>query len=234
MRTLVGTSGYAYKEWKGKFYPDDLAQNRWLEFYSGQFGTVEINNTFYRMPSSEVLRQWAAQVPDGFVFVIKASRRITHLGRLKNVADPVAFLFEKIGELGTKLGPVLFQLPPTMRKDLERLQSFLQLLPSGRKAAIEFRNETWFDDEVFAALRDRDVALCIADGELKTGSVPFVSTASWGYLRLRGVEYTDDQLSAWADRIGGTGWDESYVFFKHEDEATGPRLARRFIEIAGG
>ena len=230
MNVLVGTSGYAYKPWKGKFYPARLPDKEMLPFYAERFQTVEINHTFYRMPADPVLARWCEQVPEDFSFSVKASRAITHHERLKEAGDAVAFLFQRLETLGSRLGPVLFQLPPNMRLDLPRLQGFLALLPPGHRVAMEFRHISWFDEAVFATLRERDVALCLADGELKE-EVPFVSTANWGYLRLRAVEYTDEAIGAWAERVRGQEWTRAYVFFKHEDEATGPRLARRFIEL---
>jgi uncharacterized protein YecE (DUF72 family) len=200
--------------------------------------TVEINNTFYRMPKATVLEDWAAQTPDGFRFVLKASRRITHIHRLKDAGDMLAYLFETAGTLGAKLGPLLFQLPPYMKKDLDRLRTFLELVPAGRQIALEFRNTTWFEDDVFEALRERDAALCVAetepgDGEGGNETVPLVATASWGYLRLRRDDYTDADLEAWADRIRGQDWSEAYVFFKHEDEGAAPKLALRLMQMVG-
>ena len=230
MKTFVGTSGYAYKPWKGRFYPAGLPDKEMLPFYAGRFDTVEINHTFYRMPADPVLARWREQVPEGFSFSVKASRAITHHARLKEAGDAVGFLFRRLVSLGETLGPVLFQLPPNLRLDLPRLQAFLGLLPEGRRVAMEFRHISWFDEAVFEALREHDVALCVADGELKE-EVPFVSTAGWGYVRLRAVDYTDEAIGAWADRVRGQEWASAYVFFKHEDEATGPRLAQRFIEL---
>ena len=229
MKALVGTSGYSYKEWKGKFYPEDLPADQMLQFYAQRFGTVEINNTFYRMPSSKLIAQWGEKVPDSFAFVIKASRRITHLGRLKDVGEPVAYLFDTIKELGDKLGAVLFQLPPYMKLDLERLETFLAMLPEATRVAMEFRHISWFDDAVYEALRSRNVAVCIADGELKKGEVPFVSTADWGYLRLRRVNYDEGKLDEWVRKIREQAWEDVFVFFKHEDDAAGPSLAESFI-----
>lgn len=230
MRVLAGTSGYAYKEWKGSFYPEDLPADGMLGYYASQFGAVEINNTFYRMPSERILLGWAEQVPDDFRFVLKASQKITHHKRLKDAADEVAYFTRVASSLGPRLGPTLFQLPPYLRKDLPRLEAFLDTLPRRWRAAIEFRHESWFDDDVFAALRARDVALCIADtGE--EGDAPFVATAPYGYLRLRRESYTPDDLRQWAARIGEQRWDEAYVFFKHEDEGAGPALARQFMEL---
>jgi uncharacterized protein YecE (DUF72 family) len=232
MRAWVGTSGYSYSEWKGSFYPEDLPAQRMLRYYSERFRAVEINNTFYRMPTAKLLSQWSAQVPDGFHFALKAPRRITHIQRLQEADQLVAFLFETVRELGHKLGPVLFQLPPFLRQDLPRLEAFLARLPEGERVAIEFRHRSWFEDRVYQALQSRDVALCIADGELE-GEVPLVSTASWGYLRLRRVEYQDQALNGWAERIKSQSWGEVFVFFKHEDEATGPKLAARFADLFG-
>lgn len=229
MRIRVGTSGWSYKEWKGHFYPEKLAAKDMLKFYGQQFDTVEVNNTFYRMPKAETIQAWSADVPDGFAFVIKASKRITHDKRLNDVADSVDYLLKNASVLGPKLGPFLVQLPPNMKKDVARLRDFLALLPAGTRAALEFRHVSWFDDEVYAALRERGAAWCVADtGE--EGDPPFVATADWGYLRLRRVQYEESDLASWADRVRAQSWGEAFVFFKHEDEATGPKLARRFIE----
>ena len=230
MRAWVGTSGYSYAEWKGSFYPAELRADQMLRFYAQRFRAVEINNTFYRMPSSELLARWKQQVPEDFRFVLKAPQSITHRQRLQNSDATLAILFEKAGELGAKLGPILFQLPPQLRLDLPRLEAFVALLPPGRRAAFEFRHRSWFDDQVFEALRARDLALCIADGEVD-GEIPLVTTASWGYLRLRRVAYDGAALEAWAQRIRPQPWSDVYVFFKHEDEATGPKLAARFLEL---
>jgi uncharacterized protein YecE (DUF72 family) len=229
MRVLAGTSGYSYKEWKGSFYPEKLATDQMLRFYGEQFDSVEINNTFYRMPSEKVLVQWAEQVPERFRFVLKASRRITHQHRLKGAGEPLDYMLRNASVLGDKLGPTLFQLPPNLKQDLARLQDFLALLPNRWPAAFEFRNASWFDDQVYDALRERGVALCVADTE--DGETPLVSTASRGYLRLRREAYSDRHLSAWAERIAEQPWEEAFVFFKHEDAGAGPALARRFLEI---
>ena len=231
MRIRVGTSGYSYPEWKGHFYPEKLAAKDMLRYYAERFKTVEINNTFYRMPSESVLKGWAAAVPEDFAFVLKASRRITHDKRLQDVGDSVSYLIKNAGVLGERLGPFLFQLPPFVKKDLPRLRDFLALLPDEVRAAVEFRHISWFDDEVYQALRERRAALCVADtGE--EGDAPLVATADWGYLRLRRVAYAESDLKAWADRILGQAWSEAFVFFKHEDEATGPKLAARFTELS--
>ncbi len=229
MRLFTGTSGFAYKEWKGSFYPDDLPAAGMLRFYASRFHSVEINNTFYRMPSVATLTGWAEQVPDGFVFVLKASQQITHRKRLKDAAEPTAYFFGNAAVLGERLGPVLVQLPPNLKKDADRLAGFLSIAPADRRLAFEFRHASWFDDEVYALLREHGAALCIAQGEeLET---PFVATAPWGYLRLRQVAYEDEALGDWAKRIRDQAWTDAFVFFKHEDEGTGPKLAARFESL---
>jgi uncharacterized protein YecE (DUF72 family) len=232
MTLYVGTSGYSYKEWKGPFYPKDLPDAQLLRYYAERFRTVEINNTFYRMPKTSVIEAWAAEVPPGFRFVLKASQRITHFKRLKDAGDVVGYLLRAAGALGEHVGPLLFQLPPNLKKDVPRLADFLALLPPGTRAALEFRHPSWFDDEVFGAMRDHQTALCIAEAEDDL-EVPFVSTADWGYLRLRLADYDDAELKAWAERVAATGWEDAFVFFKHEDAGKGPLLASRFLELAG-
>ena len=231
MQLHVGTSGYSYKEWKGSFYPEDMSTDEMLRFYGEHFNTVEINNTFFRMPKPEVLEGWAAEVPKDFKFVLKASRGITHMKRLKNAGESVAYLLKMIEGMRQRIGALLFQLPPNMKKDVPRLREFLALLPKDRRAAFEFRHQSWFDEEVFAALRERNAALCIAEAEDDL-DIPFVATADFGYLRLRMPEYTDAQLKAWHDRLKDQKWSDAFVFFKHEDEAKGPKLAKRFMELA--
>lgn len=233
MRLIVGTSGYSYKEWKGTFYPDDLPAAKMLAFYAGHFESVEINATFYRMPQATMLAKWAGEVPDGFTFVLKAPQRITHQRKLAGAEDDVRYFFEAAEALGPKLGPVLFQLPPYFRKDVERLREFLRRLPPAQRVGFEFRHESWEDEEVYAALRERDAALCASDtDEVADPASLLVSTASWGYLRLRRAEYSDEQLAAWRQRIDAQPWSEAYVFFKHEDEGKGPAFAKRFLADA--
>jgi uncharacterized protein YecE (DUF72 family) len=231
LNVLVGTSGYSYKEWKGRFYPQDLKAADMLRFYAERFPTVEINNTFYRMPAPELLARWEAEVPRGFRFVLKAPRRITHEKRLGDVADTVARLVDVASGLAEKRGPFLFQLPPYFKKDAARLREFLALLPSGVRAAFEFRDPSWDDAEVEGALRAAGAALCLADTDESEATPRLVPTADWGYLRLRRADYDDGALRAWAGRIRSLPWTEAYVFFKHEDEARGPELARRLREI---
>jgi uncharacterized protein YecE (DUF72 family) len=231
MNLYVGTSGYSYKEWKGTFYPEDLPDKQMLRFYGERFRTVEINNTFYRMPKASVLEAWAAEVPADFKFVLKASQRITHLQRLKDADGSVSYLLEVAGALKERLGPLLFQLPPYLKKDAPRLGDFLKLLPADRRAAFEFRHQSWFDDEVFGLLREHQAVLCIAEAENDL-EIPFISTANWGYLRLRRPDYGDTELKAWVERVRQQDWQEAFIFFKHEEEGKGPQMARRFLELA--
>jgi uncharacterized protein YecE (DUF72 family) len=234
MRVLVGTSGYSYKEWKGRFYPEKMKEADMLRFYAERFPTVEINNTFYRMPSAELLQRWAEQTGEAFTFVLKAPQRITHIKRLGDVADDVAFFLRTAGVLGSRLGPLLFQLPPFMKKDVGRLRGLLDLLPARPRAAFEFRHASWFDDEVRDALRARDAALCLADTD-EEPLADLAATADWGYLRLRRLTYTDDDVAAWHARILAQPWSEAFVFFKHEDEARGPELAQKLVSrLAAG
>ena len=231
MKLRVGTSGYSYKEWKGSFYPEKLPAAQMLRYYAERFPTVEINNTFYRMPSEAMLLKWAEQVPADFAFVLKASRRITHDHRLEHAEDSVGYFLRTSAVLGEKLGPLLFQLPPFLKQDVPRLRSFLALLPKDRRVAFEFRHATWFGDETYEALRAHGAALCAADTDDEE-QAPLVPTAGWGYLRLRRADYGDSDLRNWAERIRGQGWSEAFVFFKHEDEGKGPQLAARFVELS--
>jgi len=230
MNLFVGTSGYSYKEWKGSFYPEDLPDRQMLRYYAERFQTVEINNTFYRMPTESLLRSWAREVPESFAFVLKASQRITHQQRLKDAGENVAYLLKTAAVLERRLGPFLFQLPPNMKKDLPRLQAFLELLPKETRGAFEFRHPSWFEEEVFAALREHNASLCIAEAEGDL-HVPFVSTADWGYLRLRMPDYGDQELKDWGKRVGDQSWSDAFVFFKHEEGGKGPKMAQRFLEL---
>ncbi|SRR5712664_1748513 len=225
MAVRVGTSGYSYTAWKGSFFPADLPSSRMLEFYAQKLSTVEINNTFYRMPTSAALAHWAEQVPQGFVFALKAPRRITHQKQLADCAEETSHFLRLASELGEKLGPLLFQLPPFMKKDLTRLRDFLASLPKSFASAFEFRHDSWMDDQVFEALREKNAALCIADTDEKEGQV--IRTAKWGYLRLRRSDYSADSLASWAKRITGE-WTQTYVYFKHEEEGKGPKFAADF------
>ena len=230
VRVLAGTSGYSYPAWKGSFYPPDVPSSRMLSAYAARLPTVEINATFYRMPQAKTLVGWRAQVPPAFVFALKGPQRITHVKRLAGAAEDVSFFHAVAAELGAALGPILWQLPPSMKKDLPRLCDFLALLPRGGRAAFEFRHASWQGDDVLAALSEAGAALCIADDEERP--TPAVATARFGYLRLRRPDYDDAALGRWADTVRAQRWDDAFVFFKHEDEARGPTYALRFGAIA--
>jgi len=233
VKLLAGTSGYAFKEWKGAFYPKELKDDGMLGYYASKFPAVEINNTFYRLPRTQVLLDWAAQVPETFTFALKASQRITHHARLKEEsADLVDYLLKNTAPLGSRLGPILFQLPPNLKKDANRFRGFLGLLPSDRRYVFEFRHESWFDDEIFDAMRERDIAMCIMEqDEFKC---PVVSTASWGYLRLHKLDYDDAALAEWARYVTGQAWKQAYVFFKHDEGAgSGPPAVTTFVTACG-
>jgi uncharacterized protein YecE (DUF72 family) len=227
----AGASGYSFKEWKGNFYPEKIKPEEMLAFYAERLPTVEINNTFYRMPKVAVLETWAGSTPERFRFAIKASRRITHLARLKaeTAADSVDFLYRNLAALGAKRGPVLFQLPPFLKKDLPRLSEFLRLLPEGHGAAFEFRNDSWFADDVYDALKVAGAALCLSERE-DNAPPPLVETAPWGYVRLRLETYSDDDLEQWARRLEATSWREIYAYFMHEP--TAPAYARTLMGFA--
>jgi uncharacterized protein YecE (DUF72 family) len=233
MNVFVGTSGYSYPEWKGTFYPAKMQAKQMLGFYASHFRTVEINNTFYRPPTEQLLATWADQVPADFRFVLKAPQEITHVQRLANGGELVSALFATAGTLKDRLGAVLFQLPPNVRKDVSRLRAFLAQLPPGARVAFEFRHPEWFCDQVFGLLRERGAGLCVADADNEL-EVPFVSTADWGYLRLRQPDYDDAALAEWVNRLRSQSWREAYVFFKHEDAGAGPRLAKRLLELLAG
>jgi uncharacterized protein YecE (DUF72 family) len=227
---MVGTSGYSYAEWKGNFYPEKIAAKDMLRYYAERFPTVEINNTFYRMPTAELVNGWAEQVPGTFTFVIKAPQRITHVSRLKDCREALEYLTRATSALGSRLGPLLFQLPPNFKKDAGRLRGLFEQMPERRRMAVEFRNVSWFDDETYAILRENGAALCVADtGE--EPAAPLVATADWGYLRLRREDFSDTELREWAKRIREQPWKEAFVFLKHEEEGKGPKLAARLIEM---
>jgi uncharacterized protein YecE (DUF72 family) len=231
MKVWVGTSGYTYPEWKGSFYPVDLPGRKMLSYYAERFSTVEINATFYRMPSKKMVDGWAAGTPESFVFVLKAPKRITHDARLKAVEEPLSYFCETARALGPKLGPFLFQLPPYFKKELQRLKDLLGLFPEELKAAFEFRHPSWFSDDVYELLRSKNSALCIADTE--KGTTPILTTADFGYFRLRDEGYSEEDLTKWCEIVRGSAdlWRDAFVYFKHEESGMGPALARRFQEI---
>ena len=230
MKIYVGTSGYGYAEWKGIFYPDKISPKKMLRFYSDRLSTVEINNTFYHMPKESVLAAWAEQVPEDFVFALKAPQIITHMKQLINAGNETEYLFSSLSVLGAKLGPVLFQLPRSFHADRTALESFLALIPGKMSCAFEFRSTSWLAGEILDLLRGRKCSLCISDTD-ENPSGDIISTAPWGYLRLRHTDYTDDDLSKWKSRILAQKWERAFVFFKHEDEAKGAEMAMRFYEL---
>jgi uncharacterized protein YecE (DUF72 family) len=226
----IGTSGYGYKAWKGKFYPETIRAEEMLSFYADHFRTVEINNTFYHRPSQGVISTWADQVSEDFVFVFKAPQVITHFKRLNHVEDEINYLFGVLSSLGKRLGPVLFQLPKSFRYDYPVLEAFLKLIPPSVTCAVEFRNPSWFKPEVYDLLGRNGCSLCLADMDEKPVE-EIRADATWGYLRLRRSDYTDGDLSLWAEKVGAQDWERAFVFFKHEEEAKGPQTALRFQNI---
>lgn len=229
----AGASGYSFKAWKGSFYPEKLQPEAMLAWYAERLPSVEINSTFYQMPKAGVLEHWAQATPEAFRFAIKAPRRITHSARLAEdaAAEPVAHLYRNLAALGTKRGPVLFQLPPFLKKDTARLAGFLRLLPSDHRATFEFRHDSWFDDDVYALLRGAGASLCVSEREDSTPP-PLVETAPWGYVRLRLENYSDADLAQWSDRLAATGWNEIHAYFMHEP--TAPVYAAKLLALAAG
>lgn len=227
----VGTSGYSYPAWRGSFYPEGLRGGEMLAFYARHFDTVELNHTFYRMPTARTIAGWDGQTPPAFVFALKAPRRITHEARLRDVAEAVRFFVETALALGPKLGPLLFQLPPTFRKDAGRLAALLALIPPGLRVALEVRHPSWLDEEVYGLLQAHNAALCLADTE--EGTTPAVATADFGYLRLRERTYSAEELRRWGETARRAEWRDAFVYFKHEEAGTGPALARALRAALG-
>lgn len=232
----AGTSGFSYAEWKGKFYPTGTKNTDFLSYYASKFDTVEINNTFYRMPKPSLLSGWVSKVPPEFIFVLKASQRITHHGKLENTEENVQYFWSVAQELGSQIGPVLFQLPPYLRKDAEKLKRFLSTLPPGMRSVVEFRHRSWFDEETLGALRDHGATLCFSDMDPSDADdpgleQPFEATSDVGYVRLRRAFYEPAQLQEWMGRIKAHTFREVFVFFKHE--TTGPDLALSLKQIWG-
>jgi uncharacterized protein YecE (DUF72 family) len=230
MRLLAGTSGFSYKEWLGAFYPEKLPAKAMLSFYATKLPIVEINNTFYRMPNRAAIEAWQSQVGSSFRFAIKAPRRISHLKRLKDCGPEVRALSEALADLGSNFGSLLIQLPPFAKCDVAALEQFLPELPAGWRCAFEFRNASWHTPEVLALLRGRNAALVQSESDDEFEPLPW--TADWAYLRLRKVEYTERELTAWLERLAAARVAEAQVFFKHEDAATGPKLAERMLALA--
>ena len=232
MKLYVGTSGYSYKEWKGSFYPETIAPKDMLAYYATRLEAVELNNTFYRMPQPSMIDSWKAQVPKNFRFSVKAPQSITHFRRLNNAGAQTQLMLTTVAALEDRLGAVIFRLPENMKKDLKRLEMFLKELPADTPAVFDFRHPTWFDDEVVALLRSQNRVFCVSDIEELPESYTF-KTADLGYVRLRREKYTKAELVKWVKRIKAQKWRDTYVFFKHEDEGTGPKLAAQFLELSG-
>lgn len=229
MKVLTGTSGFSYKEWKGVFYPKDLPDRQMLAHYATRLSAVEINNTFYRMPKPELVEAWGAHVPQSFRFALKAPQRITHREKLRASEASVGTFLSSAHVLGEKLGAVLFQLPPFLKKDVPLLEAFLLLLPGEVRPAFEFRHPSWFSEDTYAALGVRNAALVGGDADDAEKSPPLVPTADFGYLRLRAPDYSDEGLRTWSQRIAGQPWKEALVFLKHE--VRGPEFAEKLMAI---
>jgi uncharacterized protein YecE (DUF72 family) len=225
---LVGTSGYNYPEWRGTFYPEKLATNKMLAYYAERLPTVEINYTFYRIPNEKLLAGWAAGTPEPFTFTLKAPRRITHDAKLQRCEDLLQTFCRAARTLGPKLAALLFQLPPTFKKDADVLRAFVELVPEGTRAAFEFRHASWLDNETFDLLRSRNLALCVADSEKM--STPVEITADYAYFRLRDEGYQDSDIQRWASTVRGQPANTAYVYFKHEEQGLGPVFAKKFID----
>lgn len=229
----AGTSGYSYKEWKGSFYPEKLPQKEFLDYYASRLNTVEVNNSFYRFPAASLFEGWRDKTPEGFCFAVKANQGITHRGRLKDVTELTVDFVERCRVLGPKLGPILFQLPPNFKRDDERLQDFLRILPGGERYTLEFRHTSWFDPDVYEMLRGAGVALCLSEGEKL--DTPKEVTADFCYLRLRKEDYTDAELTSWREWIDGqrSAGRPVYTYLKHDDEGASPERALQLLGAAG-
>ena len=233
MNSWIGTSGFQYAEWKGKFYPEDLPAAKMLPFYSQRFNTTEINYTFHRIPAPKTIDNWRHLTPENFHFALKAPQKITHWSKLRDCADTMRYFHDVTSGLGHKLGPVLFQLPPTFKSDVVLLAEFVNCLPTGARAAFEFRHDSWFADEVWDVLRSANVSLCIAETE--EFSTPQIETADYGYLRLRREDYTSVDVERWTEFVQQRqgGWKDVFVYFKHEEAGIGPKLAAQMMQLLG-
>jgi uncharacterized protein YecE (DUF72 family) len=233
MKLHVGTSGYGYKEWQGIFYPEKISPQKMLHFYGERLNAVEINYTFYHMPTERVLASWAEQVPDAFVFTLKAPQVITHLKQLRNVEEEADYFFRTVSVLEGKLGAVLFQFPKSFhaRKNFSALEEFLPLIPENVPCAFDFRSSTWLAAGMPDLLRKRGFSLCFEDTD-ENPAPEIVATAPWGYLRLRRSDYAEADLVQWTERVRAQRWERAFVFFKHEEEAAGPAMALRFRTLA--
>lgn len=225
----IGTSGFQYPEWKGAFYPETLATAKMLGYYSERFSTTEVNYTFRHLPSAKTLDRWGIETPANFRFSLKAPQRITHFAKLRDCDQLLEYFSNTVAALAPKLGPILFQLPPQFRKDADVLAAFVERLPRDLRAAFEFRHASWFDDQTFDTLRSANVALCIADtADFKT---PLLQTATFGYLRLRNENYTEADVASWSESVRqlSAGWEDTFVYFKHEEKGVGPAFAQQMI-----
>lgn len=233
MNLWIGTSGFQYAEWKGTFYPEKMPTAKMLPSYAERLSTTEINYSFHRIPSAKTIEGWYKATPERFKFSLKAPQKITHWAKLRNCGDTMRFFHQVITDLEGKLGPVLFQLPPTMKKDAPLLEAFLTDIPDGMRCAFEFRDASWFDDEIYALLRTKNLALCIADSEKL--ATPDVATADYGYLRLRREDYQKADVERWSEVVNAHAreWSDAFVYFKHEDSGIGPKLAMEMMNVLG-
>ena len=233
MNLWIGTSGFQYAEWKGTFYPETMPAAKMLPYYAERLTTTEINYSFHRIPSAKTIEGWYQATPERFKFSLKAPQKVTHFAKLRNCGDTLRFFHSVICDLETKLGCVLFQLPPALKKDAALLGAFLADVPDGMRCAFEFRHDSWFDDETFALLRGKNLALCIADSEKL--ATPNVATADYGYLRLRREDYSESDVARWADAVKARSneWSDAFVYFKHEESGIGPKLATQMMELLG-
>ena len=234
MNLWIGTSGFQYPEWKGTFYPEKMPAAKMLPYYAERFGTTEINYTFHRIPSAKTIEGWYRNTPEQFRFSLKAPQKVTHWSKLRNSGDTMRFFHQVISDLEGKLGPILFQLPPTLQMDVALLRDFVAELPEGMRGAFEFRHASWFDDEIYEVLRAKNLALCVAESEKL--STPDVTTADYGYLRLRREDYTDADVVRWTKAVQARAgvWSDAFVYFKHEESGIGPRLAQQMIALLAG
>ncbi len=231
MNLWIGTSGFQYPEWRGTFYPEKFSTSKMLPYYAERFSSTEVNYTFHRIPSAKTIEAWFQATPERFRFALKAPQKVTHFAKLQNCGDTMRFFHQVASDLEKKLAPILFQLPPAFKKDAPRLAAFLDELPMGMQGAFEFRDASWLDAEVFELLRNKNIAVCIADSEKL--STPVTSTASYGYLRLRREDYQPGDVARWAEVIKAQAglWSDVFVYFKHEESGTGPRLAQQMLEL---
>jgi uncharacterized protein YecE (DUF72 family) len=233
MNTWIGTSGFQYAEWKGSFYPQDLAAAKMLPYYAERLNTTEINYTFHRIPAAKTIDNWNKLTPAKFRFALKAPQKITHWSKLRDCGDTMRYFCDVISALGEKLGPVLFQLPPNFKKDTFLLADFVNCFPTGLRAAFEFRHDSWFGDDVWEIFKARNIALCIAETE--DFATPSVVTADYGYLRLRREDYKTADVERWTAFVKEQtrNWSDAFVYFKHEEAGIGPKLATEMTKLLG-